>query len=112
MLWTHVNKASFIQGEKITVSGSVGIQSSWFYNNGHYLKNPSLFIFVPNGLRFDPKSFRATFPQGGSFSEPRRVTHSLIAQAPADHSLWRVDTQTIIDRRESGIVYNFELDIP
>lgn len=67
---------------------------------------------MPNGLRFDPKSFRATFPQGGSFSEPRRVTHSLTEQAPADHSLWRVDTQTIIDRVDPAIVYTFELDIP
>lgn len=87
----------------IRINGHVEVFSSWHYNNGHMIKNPSLFLMIPNAIKLDPSSFRAQMTDQGTFSAPRIVTN--VVNPPADHTIWRVDFQTELENAITAGIY-------
>jgi hypothetical protein len=42
------------------------IQPGWHYNNGIFLKNPSLFLFIPRGFELDAATLGRTVTAGSA----------------------------------------------
>lgn len=84
------------------------IWNGYFYSNGHYLKNPSIFIFVPNGFSLQPESFKLSMSNKiGSSSAIQQIK-------PKDYvgnaTIWKIDLEKEFNRAAGGNV-NMTFDI-
>ncbi len=52
----YTNKKTIQPGEEIIINSSIG-PSWYYYSNGSYLKDPVIFMFVPDGFQVVPWSF-------------------------------------------------------
>lgn len=50
------NGINFTHGQTIDMRTYFAPDGDWHYNNGMTLKNPSLFIMLPQGFELDPLS--------------------------------------------------------
>ncbi len=92
------NGINFTHGQTIHMRTYFAPDGDWHYNNGMTLKNPSLFIMLPQGFELDPLSvFTSISPwTQATASAPRRVVN--MVNPPLNHSVWRIDFNWIFSK--------------
>ena len=92
------NGINFTHGQTIDMRTYFAPDGDWHYNNGMTLKNPSLFIMLPQGFELDPLSvFTSISPwTQATASAPRRVVN--MVNPPLNHSVWRIDFNWIFSK--------------
>lgn len=87
------------------------IQPGWHYNNGVFLKNPSVFLLTPRGFELDTATLGRTVSAGtASIGTPYKVTNQ-VTNPPANHEVWRIDITADLYPHSPNIYLDYDLKI-
>ena len=105
------NWKNFTPGQKLRMRTFFWIQPGWHYNNGVFLKNPSLFLFVPRWFELDTTTIGKIVTAGtATIWTPRKVTNQ-ITNPPANHEVWRIDITADLYPHSPNIYLDYDLKI-
>ena len=106
-----LNWKNFTPGQTLRMRTFFWIQPGWHYNNGVFLKNPSLFLFVPRWFELDTTTLGRTVTAGAAtIWTPRKVTNQ-ITNPPANHEVWRIDITADLYPHSPNIYLDYDLKI-
>ena len=106
-----LNWKNFTPGQTLRMRTFFGIQPGWHYNNGVFLKNPSLFLFVPRWFELDTTTIGKIVTAGtATIWTPRKVTNQ-ITNPPANHEVWRIDITADLYPHSPNIYLDYDLKI-
>ena len=106
-----LNWKNFTPGQTLRMRTSFWIQPGWHYNNGVFLKNPSLFLFVPRWFELDTTTIGKIVTAGtATIWTPRKVTNQ-ITNPPANHEVWRIDITADLYPHSPNIYLDYDLKI-
>ncbi|MBB1557284.1 MAG: hypothetical protein HG439_002205 [candidate division SR1 bacterium] len=106
-----LNGKNFTPGQTLRMRTFFWIQPGWHYNNGVFLKNPSLFLFVPRGFELDTTTIGKIVTAGtATIGTPRKVTNQ-ITNPPANHEVWRIDITADLYPHSPNIYLDYDLKI-
>ena len=105
------NWKNFTPGQKLRMRTFFWIQPGWHYNNGVFLKNPSVFLFTPRGFELDTATLGRTVSAGtASIGTPYKVTNQ-VTNPPANHEVWRIDITADLYPHSPNIYLDYDLKI-
>ena len=106
-----LNWKNFTPGQTLRMRTFFWIQPGWHYNNGVFLKNPSLFLFVPRWFELDTTTLGRTVTAGtATIWTPRKVTNQ-VTNPPANHEVWRIDITADLYPHSPNIYLDYDLKI-
>lgn len=106
-----LNWKNFTPGQTLRMRTFFWIQPGWHYNNGVFLKNPSLFLFVPRWFELDTTTIGKIVTAGtATIWTPRKVTNQ-ITNPPANHEVWRIDITADLYPHSPNIYLDYDLKI-
>ena len=106
-----LNWKNFTPGQTLRMRTFFWIQPGWHYNNGVFLKNPSLFLFVPRWFELDTTTIGKIVTAGtATIWTPRKVTNQ-ITNPPANHEIWRIDITADLYPHSPNIYLDYDLKI-
>lgn len=106
-----LNWKNFTPGQTLRMRTFFWIQPGWHYNNGVFLKNPSLFLFVPHWFELDTTTIGKIVTAGtATIWTPRKVTNQ-ITNPPANHEVWRIDITADLYPHSPNIYLDYDLKI-
>ena len=106
-----LNWKNFTPGQTLRMRTFFWIQPGWHYNNGVFLKNPSLFLFVPRWFELDTTTLGRTVTAGAAtIWTPRKVTNQ-VTNPPANHEVWRIDITADLYPHSPNIYLDYDLKI-
>lgn len=105
------NWKNFTPGQTLRMRTFFWIQPGWHYNNGIFLKNPSLFLFIPRGFELDAATLGRTVTAGSAtIWTPYKVTNQ-VANPPAGHEVWRIDITADLYPHSPNIYIDYNLKV-
>ena len=105
------NWKNFTPGQKLRMRTFFWIQPGWHYNNGVFLKNPSVFLLTPRGFELDTATLGRTVSAGtASIGTPYKVTNQ-VTNPPANHEVWRIDITADLYPHSPNIYLDYDLKI-
>lgn len=105
------NWKNFTPGQTLRMRTFFWIQPGWHYNNGIFLKNPSLFLFIPRGFELDTATLGRTVTAGSAtIWTPYKVTNQ-VANPPAGHEVWRIDITADLYPHSPNIYIDYNLKV-
>lgn len=106
-----LNWKNFTPGQTLRMRTFFWIQPGWHYNNGVFLKNPSLFLFVPRWFELDTTTIGKIVTAGtATIWTPRKVTNQIM-NPPANHEVWRIDITADLYPHSPNIYLDYDLKI-
>ena len=106
-----LNWKNFTPGQTLRMRTFFWIQPGWHYNNGVFLKSPSLFLFVPRWFELDTTTIGKIVTAGtATIWTPRKVTNQ-ITNPPANHEVWRIDITADLYPHSPNIYLDYDLKI-
>ena len=106
-----LNWKNFTPGQTLRMRTFFWIQPGWHYNNGVFLKNPSLFLFVPRWFELDTTTIGKIVTAGTAIIwTPRKVTNQ-VTNPPANHEVWRIDITADLYPHSPNIYLDYDLKI-
>ena len=106
-----LNWKNFTPGQTLRMRTFFWIQPGWHYNNGVFLKNPSLFLFVPRWFELDTTTIGKIVTAGtATIWTPRKVTNQ-VTNPPANHEVWRIDITADLYPHSPNIYLDYDLKI-
>ena len=106
-----LNWKNFTPGQTLRMRTFFWIQPGWHYNNGVFLKNPSLFLFVPRWFELDTTTIGKIVTAGtATIWIPRKVTNQIM-NPPANHEVWRIDITADLYPHSPNIYLDYDLKI-
>ena len=106
-----LNWKNFTPGQTLRMRTFFWIQPGWHYNNGVFLKSPSLFLFVPRWFELDTTTLGRTVTAGtATIWTPRKVTNQ-VTNPPANHEVWRIDITADLYPHSPNIYLDYDLKI-
>ena len=106
-----LNWKNFTPGQTLRMRTFFWIQPGWHYNNGVFLKNPSLFLFVPRWFELDTTTIGKIVTAGtATIWTPRKVTNQ-VTNPPANHEVWRIDIMADLYPHSPNIYLDYDLKI-
>ena len=105
------NWKNFTPGQTLRMRTFFWIQPGRHYNNGIFLKNPSLFLFIPRGFELDTATLGRTVTAGSAtIWTPYKVTNQ-VANPPAGHEVWRIDITADLYPHSPNIYIDYNLKV-
>ena len=106
-----LNWKNFTPGQTLRMRTFFWIQPGWHYNNGVFLKNPSLFLFIPRWFELDTTTIGKIVTAGtATIWIPRKVTNQIM-NPPANHEVWRIDITADLYPHSPNIYLDYDLKI-